>query len=158
VPFSACFKIDDWQVARFMAFDSSRVMKATRLESYATKPCDAPLNQAPLTGLPISQRRNGRFLTRLCVIIGPCAKYPPCVQKVAQGSRGQRKLLLGHELMRQTPVPLFLEMWHGGPWRPGGPTDFREVEYEVVSRMRSASVLGEQIESATNGAATTAMK
>jgi hypothetical protein len=44
---------------------------------------------------------------------------PPCVKKVAQGSRCHRKLLLGHELMRWTPAPLFWEMWRRGPWRRG---------------------------------------
>jgi hypothetical protein len=34
-------------------------------------------------------------------------RLPPCVKKVARRSRGQRKLLLGHELMRWTPVPFF---------------------------------------------------
>jgi hypothetical protein len=73
----------------------------------------------------------------LASVIQSTVPIPPCVQKVARRSRRQHKLLMGHELMWRSPVPLFLEIWHGGPWRWDGPTDFVEPLTKETPRAQS---------------------
>ncbi len=55
----------------------------------------------------------------------PGVPLTPCVKKVARRSRRRRNVLLGHELICWTPVPLFSKIWHGGS-RDGG-TVFKTV-------------------------------